>query len=514
MWWDAIGIAFDTVFGWPGIVYATAGTIVGMIVGIIPGLGGASTIALLLPFTFPMSPALAMTFLLPIAGSSTFAGSLSAILLNMPGESVNAATTLDGFPLAQQGRAGEAIGASATASALGALFGLVILVIALPLLRPFILLFGPAEFFALAVMGLVLIATVSAGATINGLIAGAIGMFIGMIGYNVVVGGSRFTFDIPELWEGFKLIPTLIGVFAVAETIRLLVRRTSVAGTHIVAKGGTVKGIMSIFNNLGVFVRSSAIGTFIGVIPGVGGAVACWVGYAQAAKSAKPPRMFGKGDIRGVIGPEAANDAKDGGALIPTLILGIPGSATMAVLLGGFLVHGIIPGRGMMEENLHITWIIILALVYSNVMTSVIGVAFANQLVKVTYVPIELLAPFTIALAFTGAFIGQGSIIGLLIAAGMGVLGYIMVRCNLPRAPLVIGLMLAPIAERGFHQALQISRGTYSIFYQRPITLIFLLIALLSVMSPVLGPAMKRVIGYGKTDSGSPTQVNGEGRAK
>jgi len=499
---EALSIAVQTIFGWPGILYAILGTLIGMFVGIMPGLGCASGIALLLAFTFNMSKEMAMVFLLPIAGAATFAGSISAILLNMPGMNVNAATALDGYPLSQQGRAGEAIGASAASSAMGAMFGLLFLIISLPILRPFILLFGPPEIFGLAIMGLLLISAVSEGNTINGVISGGMGMFIGMIGYNSVVGGARFTFGNTLLWDGFSIIPTLIGVFALAESIKLLVKRIPIAKIKGIVKGGALKGVVAVFKNFGLFLRSSFLGTFIGVIPGVGGAVACWIGYAQATKSAKPPKCFGKGDIRGVIGPEAANDAKDGGALIPTLLLGIPGSVTMAMLLGAFLIHGITPGRDMLFKNLHITWIIIIALVFSNILTSLIGVLFVNQFVKLTTIPIDLLVPFPIALSLAGSYIGQGTVLGLFIALAMGLIGYIMQRNNIPRGPLVIGVMLAPIAEKAFHQSLQISRGTYSIFYERPITLVLLIIALLSIFSPIFLPFLRRIIPYKKSNIG------------
>ncbi|MBI4277837.1 MAG: tripartite tricarboxylate transporter permease, partial [Armatimonadetes bacterium] len=323
------------------------------------------------------------------------------------------------------------------------------------------------------------------GAMVKGLIAGGLGMLFGLHGFNEVVGGARFTFGIPQMRDGLRLIPVLIGLYAVAEAIVALSTREKIAKAELLVKGGIWEGIKSVFIHWGVFLRSCVIGTVIGIIPGIGGSVANFLAYAQAVQTSKDPETFGTGNVKGVIAPEAANDAKDGGALIPTLALGIPGSAFTAILLGAFLIHGIQPGRSMLEDRLSLTWVIIFSLAISNVLTSVIGVIFGNLLVKITLVPVAFIVPVTLAFSIVGAFADQGTFFGIGVAVVFGLVGYAMRRLGYPTAPMIIGLILAPIAEVAFHQAVQLSRGSYAIFYNRPITVTILLFGLLSLLHPL-----------------------------
>jgi putative tricarboxylic transport membrane protein len=426
----------------------------------------------------------AMMLLMSAQGGSAFGGSISAILLNIPGESVNAATVLDGFPLAKQGKAANAIGASAAASAMGAMFGTLILVLAIPLMYKIACTFGPPEIFALVLLAITTLAVVTEGSIINGFIAVGLGFLLGFVGYNQVVGGTRFTFGSAYLWDGIQLMPAVIGVFAITQAIDLAVKGMSITEKGQLFRGSVWQGVKSVFTHMWVFLRCSSMGSLIGLIPGVGGAVANYFAYGSVVQTSKEPETFGKGNILGVIAPEASNDAKDGGALIPTLALGVPGSAFCAVLLGAFLVHGIIPGPGLFENHMDVVWIIVLSLIVSNVLTSVIGVVIARQLIKVTTIPPIFLSPAVCILGLLGAYAIRSLITDVLVSIIFGVIGYYMMKYHYPRVSFLIALILAQLAEDNFWQSVQIARGSYTIFFTRPITVVIFIVLILSVLYP------------------------------
>ena len=476
--------AASLMFLWPDCLLLVAGTIIGELFGALPGLGGVVAIAILIPLTYDMTMIQAMMLLMSAQGGCNFGGSISAILINVPGTAVNAATCLDGYPLARQGKAGMALGASATASALGAMFGILILMLSIPAMYQIALLFGPPEMLALILLAITTIAAVTEGSLLKGLIAAGLGFLLSLIGFNRVLGGIRFTFGSSYLWDGIQLIPAVIGLFAIAQAINLSVKGESVAEKGQLVKGSLWEGIKSVFENKWLFLRSSTMGTLIGVIPGVGGAVANWLAYAQAVHTSKKPESFGKGNIQGVIAPEAANDAKDGGALIPTLALGVPGSAYCAVLLGAFLVHGIIPGPGLFEQHLEIVWVIIFSLIVSNILTSLIGIGLAKQIVKITTVSGIFIAPVVCVLGVLGAFSTRLNVTDAFVALIFGVIGYFMMKHHFPRVSLLVALILGHMAEKSFFQSLQIARGSYAIFIARPISLVLFAVAIISFVFP------------------------------
>ena len=484
--------AASLMFQWPDCLLLVAGTLIGELFGALPGLGGVVALALLIPLTYEMTMVQAMMLLMTAQGGSAFGGSISAILINIPGESVNAATTLDGYPLAKQGKAATALGASATASALGAIFGVLVLMFSIPLMYKIALVFGPPEMFALAILAMTTIAAVTEGSLLKGFIAAGLGVLISFIGFNRVIGGVRFTFGSAYLWDGITLMPVVIGLFAIAQAIDLGVKGVPIAEKAQLIRGSVWEGIKSIFKHKWVFLRSSLTGTLIGIIPGVGGAVANWLAYGQAVQMSKEPESFGKGNIQGVIAPEAANDAKDGGALIPTLALGVPGSAYCAVLLGAFLVHGVIPGPTLFEQQMNIIWVIIFSLVVSNILTSVIGVVLARHLVKVTTIPAVFLAPIVFILSLLGAFSARLDITDALVAFIFGIIGYFMMKYRFPRVSLLIALILGYMAEKTFFQSLQLARGSYAIFVTRPMTVILFVVAIFSFLFPYVRSYAKR----------------------
>ena len=465
----------------------------GMFMGIMPGLGGVITLSLLIPLTFGMDNLVAFMLLAAALGATNFGGSISAILINTPGSSVNAATLLDGYPMSRQGRASEALGAAAAASALGAIFGLVILTLTIPVMLEILLLFSQVEIFWLGIWGLTIIAMIVRQSVLSGLISAAFGFLFAMHGLNGLTASPRWTYGYTPLLDGFKLIPALIGLFAVAEMINLVSEGRTIAGKEIAeVSGDQWSGIRDVFANKGVFFRSSIIGVLIGMVPGVGGSAANYIAYFQAVQTAADPDSFGTGDVRGVIASEASNDAKDGGGFLPTLAFGIPGSASMAVMLGAFSFHGIVPGPRFFENNLDIVMVIILSLLLANVLTSVVGLALAKQLARVTRIDIHVLAPIVLVFAFFGSYALYNSTFDLVITLLFGVLGFVMLKVNMSRIPMILALVLAPIVEENFFRSLQISGGDYAVFVRSPLSILLILLVVVSLFLPYIQAAIGR----------------------
>lgn len=475
------GLSF--VFSWPVIAFVIFGTILGLIFGAIPGLGAAPAIILLLPATYGMETNYAFAMFAAILGGTAFGGSISAILISTPGSGPNAATLLDGYPMAREGRAGEALGAAATASVLGALFGLLTLLVLLPFIYDFVLLFGSPEKFMLAVFGLVIVAVATRTSLVNGLIAGGLGLLLSFVGRDPMTGTHRFTLGSPYLSDGIPLIPALIGLFAIAEVIDLALKSKSVASGDIVVEGGIKKGVVAVITRPYLWLQSSVIGTIVGAVPGVGGTVATFIAYMRASQTNKNPEDFGKGDVRGVIASEAANDAKDGGAFMPTVALGIPGSAAWVAMLAALIFHGMSPGPAMLTNNLDVVFILIAALIVSNILTSLIGLLSAKQLARITKVPPRALVPIIIVLALIGAFSDRGYFSDVMIATAFGIFGYYMKVFDFSRIALIIGMILGGVAEIEFSKTIQITG--YHAFFTEPIALGLLLITVASIIYPL-----------------------------
>lgn len=508
----AMAQALGTLFSWPTIGFLFVGTLIGMVFGAVPGLGGTIALALLIPLTFGMDPTPAMVLFGATLGGVAFGGSISAILINVPGTGPNAATLLDGYPMSRQGRAGEALGISATASALGSLFGLVILVLILPIAREVILAFSSPEFFWLAVFGLTIIAVTSRGQMLKGLIAGGVGLLLAFIGYNAVTGIYRYGFGTEYLWDGIQLVPALIGLFAVAEVIKLAAEGGTIAeGDHIESTSGALKGAKIVLSNPVTFLRSAATGTLIGMVPGAGGTVANFIAYMGALQSDDNPEGFGKGNPKGVIASEAANDAKDGGALLPAVVFGIPGSAAIAVMLGGFILHGLNPGRQLLNENLPVLFTLIFALLFANILTSLIGLSIANHLAKLTRVPVNILTPAILVVSLVGAFAIRNNLGDVTIAVVFGFIGYGMIAFNYSRVAVVIALILGVLAERAFLQSLMISDTGAMIFFTRPISLILIGLIVLALVLPFL--RARKNSPDAVTDGGFVTGAEGDAEA-
>lgn len=474
---DLLLFAFQEVIATDAIVYLMLGVVLGVTFGIIPGLGGTTALALLIPFTFNMEPFDAMMMAGGVMGATSFGGSITAILINTPGTAPNAATTFDGYPLAKQGKAGLALGASATASAIGGLIGLFTLLLVIPIAKAIVLFFGPPEFFLLAILGLCAIAISCRGKLLRGLISGAFGLMLAFVGFNSVSGGERFTMGTEYLWDGLPLVPVLTGMFAISQMLELTLKGGAVAsGTDSsnMKIDRVFDGVVAVFTHWTVLLRGSFIGTIIGAIPGLGGTVAGFIAYTSAVQTSKDPESFGTGNIVGVIAPESANNAKDGGSLIPTVAFGIPGSAETALFLGILVLHGIEPGPSILLEHEKEIFGLIAALTASAVLASIIGLIAAPWMRLITAINVHILVPVVVAVSLTGVYVLKGQPTDVIVCLIMGVVGYVMMKFDYPRLTLVIAFVLGETAERAFQQTGMISDGDYTIFFGRLASIILM----------------------------------------
>ena len=490
---DVLFDAFVSVFNGGSLTFLIAGVLLGLTFGVIPGLGGTTALALLIPVTYTLQPLDAMYLAGGVMGATSFGGSISAILLNTPGTAPNAATTFDGYPLARQGKAGMAIGASATASAMGGLIGLFTLLLFIPVAREVVLSFGSAEFFLLTILGLAAIAVSVKGKLLRGLLAACIGLLLAFTGANQFTGETRFTGGINYLWDGIPLVPALTGLFAISQMIELALKGGAVADSEAYSEAknmkitGVSEGVFAVFKHWPVLLRGSLIGTIIGAIPGLGGTVAAFLSYSSTAQTAKDRDTFGKGNIKGVIAPEAANNAKDGGSLIPTVAFGIPGSAETAVFLGILVLHGIEPGPQILLQNEREIYGLIVALTVSAIGASLLGLIFARVLVLITRIDVNIVVPVVVTLSLTGVYVLEGRMADVAVATIIGIVGYLMIRFDYPRLTLVIAFVLGEIAERSYHQVRLISDdNVMGYMLGRPISVILILATIITFFLPAM----------------------------
>jgi putative tricarboxylic transport membrane protein len=438
------------VFTYPTFPLLLIGIGAGFVVGILPGVGGVTTLAIMLPFTFDMKPVEAFAFLLGMLAVTSTTGDITSILFGIPGESISAATIIDGHPMAKNGEAGRALGAVLMSSLVGAIIGAAVLAMSIPVITPIVLAFKSPEFFALALVGITFVAALSGTNKLKGLVIAGLGLLFSLIGLDSQTGVPRYTFGMVELWEGLSLVPVTVGLFAIPEVVDLWVKGTSIAEKRIGKVGGVIQGVKDTFTHAGITVRCSLLGTIIGIIPGLGSGVSQWVAYGHAVQSSGDKSRFGQGDVRGVLGPGAANNSGIGGALVPTLGFGIPGSVSMAILLGAFLIQGIVPGPSMLTQNLDLTFSFVWMIVISNVITVGLSFCFLNQLIKITYVKGSLLVPAILLLVFLGSYADSNSILDMIMTIIFGLIGLTMVNLGWPRPPLILGLVLGKLIERNF----------------------------------------------------------------
>ena len=485
------------VLQWNAFSLMLVGMALGFVVGLLPGIGGAATLAIMLPFVFKMSPVEAFAFLLGMHSVAATTGDITSILFGVPGEGLSAATVVDGHPMAKQGEAARALGAALMSSLVGAVIGAIALAISIPIVRPLVLTFGSPELFMVTVMGIACITSLSGLDTktqMKGFAMGFLGLLLATIGQERQSGILRFDFGFIYLWEGLDLIPVLVGIFAIPEIIDLAVRRTAIAGDKPpkLLASGVWEGIKDTFRHFWLVVRCSIVGVFIGILPGAGGGVAQWMAYAhavQSAKNAADRSRFGSGDVRGVLGPGAANNSKEGGDLIPTIAFGVPGSGAMAILLGAFLIMGLHPGPDMLTKHLAVTYSMVWTLVLANIIAVLACLALLPYLALVTGIRGGLMIPFLLLLVFVGSYTANRQIADLLVTFGFGVIGYLMVRFGWPRAPLVLGFVLGKLAET--YLFISVARYGYS-WLTQPLVLVLMAITVLVIVFPYIQERRRR----------------------
>jgi TctA family transporter len=501
---DAAWEGLLLVFAWPNILYPLAGTLLAMAFSLLPGISGVTLMALAIPLTLHWEPVPVLLLFGALVGGATFMGSATAILLNIPGTAPNAATMFDGYPMARAGRARTALGCSAAASALGSTFGVLVLVILLPLMTVLVPLLGPPEYLMLAVWGLAAIATVIRASVGKGLVMAGLGLLISFVGFDPRTAELRYTFGTLYLQDGLHLVPVFLGIFAMAEVIDLIVSgRTTISGaTRPDQLGGSaLEGVRAVFRHFGLFIRSSLIGTTVGAIPGLGGTAAAFVAYGEAVRSSGPDARFGRGDIRGVLAPEAANDAKDGGSLMPTLVFGIPGSAGTAMLLGVLVLHGIRPGERLVSSDLSLAFVLIWSLFLSNWFSSIVGLSSVNTLSRITVVRTARLAPLILILSVVGAFAYRGRSADVWVAFVFGLLGYAMKKYGWPRVAFIIALVLGSLFELNLHLTMRLQELDRIQLWARPGFLLLAAMLVLTLWSPGVRVA-RELIGSAKRSDG------------
>lgn len=485
----ALSAAFD--IAQPArLMFLFLGVIIGLIVGVIPGLGGLIGLSLLIPFTYGMEPMAGLAMLIGLAAVTTTSDTIPAVLFGVPGTVGSAATTLDGHPMAKQGLASRAFGAAFSASLIGGLIGALLLGVTMPFLRPMMLAIGTPDLLAFCIFGLSLVAVLSGRDTFKGVVGACLGLLLAMVGEDAQAGEMRWTFDTIYLWDGLQIVPLALGLFALPELADLAIRRSAIVEReHRDKKSSQLDGIRDVFSNKFLVARCAGIGALLGAIPGLGAAVIDWIAYGHAAKTEKGAQdSFGKGDVRGVIASESSNNAKEGGSLVPTIAFGVPGSASMALILGVFTVHGIVPGPRMLAENLDITYGLVWSVAIANVLGAAICFVFADKLAKLALLRASILVPLVLSVSFIGAFQGQKAWGDLYLLLAAGALGFTMKRFGWSRPPVILGFVLGALLENyTFISTLRYGAD----WLARPVVIVMLSMAAIGIF----GPAVRRLAG-------------------
>ena len=479
---DSLLFGFGTLLGWKPLLIIACGVVVGIMVGAMPGLSPSTGVALLVPFSYTMSPPLAVILLVSIYISSNYGGSITAVLINTPGTPAAAATAIDGYPMTLKGEAGKGLGMSLIASTIGGIFGVIILIIfAVPLARLAIS-FHPADYFALAIFGLTTVGSLGSGNVSKAMVAVLFGLIINTVGLDPISGVSRFSFGLDPLYDGFSLIPALIGLFAMS-VVFMAFEKGKFGSTVVDKVSGNFPTLSESWKTRYTIVRSSILGTIIGIFPGAGATIASFISYNIAKRTSKEPETFGKGAMDGVAASEAANSSSVGGALIPLLALGIPGSATDAVLIGALQLHDITPGPLLFETNPEIVYGIFASLIIANAVMLLMGIFGIRIFAKVVEVPASVLYPLIMAIALIGSFAVRNSFFDVGACFAFGVIGWIFKRYDYPVAPVVLGIVLGSLLEENFRRAVMMDGPT--VFLTQPLAATMLVISGLLFLWPI-----------------------------
>lgn len=481
----------QNVLNMQNVLMAAAGTLIGIIFGALPGFTAAMGVAILLPLTFGMNPASGLILLGALFGGAMYGGSIAAILINTPGTPSAAATVLDGYPMAKKGLAGQALRESVFASFLGGIMGVTVLLFFAPPLAKISLMFGPPEYFLLAIFALTIIASLSEKALIKGFLAGVFGLMISTIGMDPLLGFPRFTFGLKDLVDGIELVPALIGLFSIPEVLEIIKSHKEKVRESVVPVRKIKIGfppLKHIINFIPIYFRSTIIGVIIGILPGAGGSIASFMAYNETRRVSKYPEKFGTGIPEGVAAAESANNAMSCGALIPMLTLGVPGDSVAAIMMGGLLIHGLQPGAELFTKNANIVFTFIIALYLANIMMLFCGTYLAPYFTIATRTPKHILAASVILLTVLGSYAIRGNIFDVYVMITFGIIGYLMRAYGFSVVPTVLGIILGTQAEKGLYGTLAISEGQNVVWFilQRPISLILILLTVISISIPIV----------------------------
>lgn len=495
---DNLLLGFQTALSLHNLLYAFVGVFLGNIIGVLPGIGPLAAISMLLPVTYGLDPTGALVMLAGLYYGTSFGGATTSILLNLPGTASHAIVCVEGHPLAKQGKGGQAIFMAMFASFLGVVTGIILMMFFSPLLVDMAFMFGPAEYFALMLMGLLAASSLTSGSPLKGIGAVFIGLAMGVVGTDVNSGVARFTFDVPELMDGLSLVALAMGFFGIKDVLANAGHMGTGTLVGNIKSGGVRPGKGEIRQSMGAIGRGAGIGSALGILPGAGGTMASFMSYAIEKKVAKNPERFGHGAMEGVSGPESANSSAAITAFIPTLTLGIPGDAVMALMLGALMIHNIVPGPQMMVEHPAMFWGLLVSFLIGNVMLMVLNIPLIGMWVKLLSVPYRLIYPAVMFLIAIGVYSGNNNLFDVGVVIVIGVVGYLFAALGFPPAPLLLGFVLGPMVEENFRRSLLLSRGDMSTFFTRPLAGTFMAITILMMLYVAFSSLRKRRRGLPK----------------
>ncbi len=475
-------MGFSVALSSQNLMFAFVGSMLGTLIGVLPGIGPVAGCAILIPLTFQLNPTGAIIMLTALFYGTAYGGTITSVLLNVPGEASSAVTCLDGYEMTKKGRAGSALAMAAIGSFIGGTFAAVALVLAAKPLTSLALQFGPVEFFALVMLALSLLMGLAGKSMIKALMMGLFGLLLAMIGIDPVRGSPRFTFGRIELMDGIGFVPVIMGLFGLAEIFENAEK--PFAQVAIAKIGSLIPTRKDLKDSVGPIIRGSAIGTLLGLVPGMTNSASSFLSYIAEKKVSKYPELFGTGVIEGVVAPETANNAHSNGALIPLFTLGIPASPTVAVIMGAFLMHGLVPGPFLFSEHADLVWGVIASFYIGNIILLILNLPLIGIWVQILKIPYGILFGIIMAFMAVGAYSVNNSAFDVLIMTLFGLIGYLLRKLDFPLAPIVLTLILGPLMERTLRQSLEMSQGSLSIFQKSPLAIVMLVLAMLIVVAP------------------------------
>ena len=485
---------FQTLASFDAVIALVAGTVGGMVIGALPGFSAAMGVSLLIPLTYGMSPVAALTMLVAMYTSAIYGGSITAILCHTPGTPASAATAIDGYQLTKQGRGMEAMGVSTFGSAFGGTVSAIAMLLIAPLLGAFSLKFSVLEYFLLAVFGLTVIASLAGDSVVKGLFSGILGLILGCVGLDAITGYPRMTLGIIQLEDGINFVPALIGLFSISQVMTLAWdvyhgKKGSVIEDENNLKHSRVlppwDEMKTLFPTMG---RCSIVGTIVGIVPAAGAGVSSWICYSMGKRFSKHPEKFGHGAMEGVASCETGNNAATGGALIPLITLGLPGSEVAAILLGGMMIHGLTPGATMFTKHAPTTYAIMIGFLLANILMGLVGLFAARYIARVSSVPMGYLGPVIVALSTVGTFAIRNNLFDVFVMLAFGLIGFMLKKCGFAAPPMILGMVLSDICENNWRRAVilaQAKGGMLSYFFSRPIAIVLALLIVISLFSPI-----------------------------